>query len=137
MDHVGDDWMKHVEAVACDMNADFASAFKERYPHINIVYDRFHIVKNFNEKVIDPVRKDEYKRLILEGRDKEAADLKREKYILASNRDTLEKKDKEALEVNSSINNNDSSTGLFKTLRKAIKARTDHLKPTLSSIFYE
>ena len=47
---------------------------------------------------------------------------------MASNRDTLEKKDKEALEVTSSINNNDSSTGLFKSLRKAIKARTDHLK---------
>ena len=128
MDHVGDEWMKHVEAVACDMNADFASAFKERYPHIDIVYDRFHIVKNFNEKVIDPVRKEEYKRLILEGREEDAKNLNKAKYILASNRDTLEQKDKQVIEAKTSINNNDSSQSLFKSLRNPTKARTDYLK---------
>ncbi|MCS8614627.1 ISL3-like element ISLdl1 family transposase, partial [Lactobacillus delbrueckii subsp. lactis] len=28
MDHVGDEWMSKVEAVACDMNSDFEEAFK-------------------------------------------------------------------------------------------------------------
>lgn len=27
MDHVGDEWMSKVEAVACDMNSDFEEAF--------------------------------------------------------------------------------------------------------------
>jgi len=71
-DFVGSEWMSHVEAIACDMNADFERAFLERFPHLDIVYDCFHIVKNFNEKVICKVRKDEQARLKEEG-DTEAA----------------------------------------------------------------
>ena len=96
IDHVGLAWMDHVKAVACDMNSDFEEAFKEKCPHIKIVYDHFHIVKNLNEKVISEIRKDEQKRLEESG-DKEAARrLKKTKFILMSNKETLEKKDKEA-----------------------------------------
>ena len=63
IDHVGMEWMDHVEAVACDMNSDFQEAFEERCEWISIVFDRFHIVKNFNEKVISEVRKDIQKEL--------------------------------------------------------------------------
>ncbi|QUC03287.1 transposase [Atopobium sp. oral taxon 416] len=62
----------HVEAIACDMNADFERAFLKRHPRLDVVYDRFHLVKNFNEKVICKVRKDEQARLKEEG-DAEAA----------------------------------------------------------------
>ena len=93
MDWVGDEWMKHVVAVACDMNSDFEEAFRERYPTIKTVFDHFHIVKNFNDKVISEVRKDEYKRLMAEGREEEAKHLKGSKYILTSKRETLEKHD--------------------------------------------
>ncbi|MCD5448937.1 transposase, partial [Lactobacillus delbrueckii subsp. lactis] len=41
-----------LKAVACDMNSDFEEAFKGRYPKLDIVYDRFHIIKNFNDKVV-------------------------------------------------------------------------------------
>jgi len=96
IDHVGLDWMESVEAVACDMNSDFQEAFEERCPHIQPVFDRFHIVRNFNEKVIAEVRKDEQRRLDEEG-DKEAAkSLKRARYILTSSRETLNRKDQEA-----------------------------------------
>lgn len=61
INHVGEKWMENVIAVACDMNSDFEEAFKEKCPNIKIVYDYFHIVKNFNEKVIGQVRKDEQK----------------------------------------------------------------------------
>ncbi|MGO5288742.1 transposase [Pseudoscardovia suis] len=87
-DHVGKEWMSRVEAVACDMNADFERAFLERHPHLDIVYDRFHIVKNFNEKVISEVRKDEQARLRDEGDHEAARALKRSKYILMSGEDT-------------------------------------------------
>ncbi|WP_231536486.1 transposase, partial [Lactobacillus delbrueckii] len=60
---VGDEWMSKVEAVACDMNSDFQEAFKGRYPKLDIVYDRFHIIKNFNDKVVSEIRKDEQRRL--------------------------------------------------------------------------
>ena len=44
--------MDNVEAVACDMNSDFQEAFEEKCPHIQPVFDYFHIVKNFNDKVV-------------------------------------------------------------------------------------
>lgn len=98
IEHVGTEWMSNVIAVACDMNSDFEEAFKEKCPHLKIVYDYFHIKKNLNEKVINEIRKDEQKRLIENG-DKEAARrLKRSKYILCSSQETLLKKDQEVKE---------------------------------------
>lgn len=67
VDHVGLDWMDSVEAVACDMNSDFQEAFEERCPHIQPVFDYFHIVKNFNDKVVNEVRRAEQRRLLEEG----------------------------------------------------------------------
>ena len=96
MDFVGDEWMSNVEAVASDMNADFGTAFQERYPDIKLVYDHFHIVKNFNEKVVNEVRKDEVRRLEGEGDTEAAKTLKGSKYILMSNHDTLLQKDRDA-----------------------------------------
>lgn len=96
IDHVGMDWMENVEAIACDMNSDFQEAFEERCEWIQPVFDYFHIVKNFNEKVIGEVRKDEQRRLIEEGDEEGARALKRTKYILTSSRKTLQRKDEEA-----------------------------------------
>ncbi len=96
IDHVGLTWMKGVEAVACDMNSDFQEAFQDKCPWLRIVFDRFHIVKNFNEKVVTEVRKDEQKRLIDEGNETAAKSLKNCKYILMSNISTLKKKDEDA-----------------------------------------
>ena len=62
--HVGLEWMKKVKAVSCDMNANFQEAFQSMCPHIEIVYDHFHIIKNFNDNVICKIRTDEEKRLI-------------------------------------------------------------------------
>lgn len=76
IDHVGMEWMDHVEAVACDMNSDFQEAFEERCEWTSIVFDRFHIVKNFNEKVISEVRKDIQKELACVGKEEEAKNLK-------------------------------------------------------------
>lgn len=53
IEQMGDEFMKQVEAIACDMNAHYAEAFTSRYPHLAIVYDHFHIVKNFNENVVN------------------------------------------------------------------------------------
>lgn len=96
IDHVGEEWMDGVEAVACDMNSDFQEAFEDRCPHIQVVFDYFHIKKNFNENVINEIKKDEVKRLIAEGKEKEAASLKKTKYILCSSRKTLLAKDEKA-----------------------------------------
>lgn len=94
--HVGLEWMKGVIAVACDMNSDFQEAFLEKCPHLAIVFDHFHIVKNFNEKVIGEIRKDEQNRLESEGNHEAAQRLKRSRYILMSKPSTLAKRDEEA-----------------------------------------
>jgi transposase len=56
INHVGLDYISKVKAISADMNSDFAEAFKERCPHLDLVYDHFHIVKNFNDKVISRIR---------------------------------------------------------------------------------
>jgi transposase len=96
IEHVGLEWMDSVEAVACDMNSDFQEAFEEKCPWIQPVFDHFHIVKNFNDKVVSEVRKDEQRRLFEEGLEDEARALKKTKYILMSNRITLQSKDEQA-----------------------------------------
>ncbi|MFC2647813.1 MAG: transposase [Coriobacteriaceae bacterium] len=86
----------HVEAITCDMNADFERASLKRCPHI--VYEYFHLVKNFNEKVISDVRKDEQARLKDEGSVEAARALKHSKYILMSCADTRDREERDALE---------------------------------------
>ena len=98
IEHVGLEWMDHVEAVACDMNSDFQEAFEEKCPHIQPVFDYFHIVKNFNDKVVSEVRKDEQRRLYEAGEVEAARALKKTKYILTSSRETLQKKDADAVQ---------------------------------------
>ena len=95
---VGEDWMQGVHAVCCDMNAGFEKAFKERCPHLAIVFDRFHIVKNFNEMVLRNVRLDEQRRLKEAGEFEAAKRLSRAKYLLSASRTTLEKRDRQAAE---------------------------------------
>lgn len=96
IDFVGLEWMSKVEAVACDMNSDYEEAFRDTCGHLAVVFDYFHIRKNFNEKVIAEIRKEEQARLKAEGKTEEAAHLKKSKYVLTSSRETLERKDKKA-----------------------------------------
>ena len=96
IEHVGMEWMSGVEAVACDMNSDFQEAFEEKCYWIQPVFDYFHIVKNFNDKVVSEVRKDEQRRLYKEGNVEAARALKKTRYILMSKRSTLQKKDEDA-----------------------------------------
>ena len=95
-DFVGEEWMSKVEAIACDMNADFERAFLKRHPRLDVVYDCFHLVKNFNEKVICKVRKDKQARLKDEGDVDAARALKHSTYILMSCADTSKRKDQDA-----------------------------------------
>ena len=88
--------MLKVKAVACDMNAGFCNEFKRHYPHLKIVFDRFHVMKHFNEDVIGGIRKDEQERLTKEGRHGDARRLKNARWILTANPETLARWDGEA-----------------------------------------
>ena len=95
-DFVLAEWMSKVEAIACDMNADFECAFLKRSLHLDIVYEYFHLIKNFNEKVICKVRKDKQARLKDEGDADASRALKHSTYILMSGADTSKRKDQDA-----------------------------------------
>ncbi len=93
IEHVGDEWMSRIEAVAYDINSDFQEAFQEKCPHLKIVFDHFHIVQNLN-KYINNIRKDEIERLVDEGKPEEADELKGMKFLLSSSREALRRKDR-------------------------------------------
>ena len=117
IDHVGETWMSHVQAVAMDMNSDFQEAFVDKCPHISIVFDRFHIVKNFNDKVISEVRKDEQRRLTEEGDTEGAKSLKNSRYILTSSKETRERRDQQAAaSTDSNQQNRPSQQEQYQTL---------------------
>ena len=96
IDWIGIDWMKNVKAVACDMNSDFEEAFRKRCGWLDIVCDHFHLIKNFNDKVVSKVRKEKQKRLIEEGNTEAAKALKGSKYVLMTNTETSKQKQKAA-----------------------------------------
>lgn len=97
---MGREWMRHVEAVSMDMNANYASAFREYAPHVKIVYDKFHMVKLFNDSVITQIRR----RLQNECDSKDDSSgyrlLKGSRFLVLSSRSTLREKEMRAVENN-------------------------------------
>ena len=114
---VGSRFMRGVRAVSMDMNASYAKAFREYYPHVTIVYDGFHMVKNYNDMVLTEVRRAEQRRIdegimraMSEGNRALVSELREEKrffkssrYLILSNRRTLELKDASAAEHNAAL----------------------------------
>ena len=92
---MGDEWMSHVVAVSMDMNAQYDSAFRECYPSIQIVYDRFHIIKLYNDRVITSIRRRLQNQMAEKGDEAGYSLLKNTRFMLLSNISTLERKDKE------------------------------------------
>jgi len=58
-DGMTDEQIEKLEAIAMDMWDPYIKAVEVKAPHVRIVFDLFHVVKEFN-KVIDRVRIDEY-----------------------------------------------------------------------------
>ena len=106
--------MNSVKAVVMDMNNTYYPAISKSYPHIALNYDPFHLVHWFQDKVMDYLRKSEYKRLKKvadmsrgEGREEDADDLMSQakkmfdsRFFLMTSRTALEAKDKTNKELN-------------------------------------
>lgn len=97
---MGDEWMRHVKAVAMDMNAQYDSAFRERWPGIRIVYDHFHLVKMYNDTVLTAIRRRKQREMLENGNEEGYTLLKNSRYLLLSRMDTLREMDREAHENN-------------------------------------
>ena len=97
---MGDGWMKHVKAVSMDMNAQYDSAFRERWPGIRIIYDHFHLVKLYNDTVTTAIRRRKQKEMLEKGDEDGYRLLKNSRYLLLSKMDTLRERDTAAHENN-------------------------------------
>lgn len=75
-----------IEAVSMDWWRGYEAAVKECLPNAAVVWDLFHIVKKYNQEVVDRVRIDEAKRCQTE---EERQSMKRTKFILLKNRRNL------------------------------------------------
>ena len=109
---MGDKWMRNVEAVAMDMNAQYDSAFREHAPHVRIIYDRFHMVKMFNDSVLSALRRRK-QRECRENDDKHGYELlKGSRYLLLTSPESLIGKERKARENNRLLNERYLSRGL-------------------------
>ena len=139
MDWLGDAFMRKIETVSMDMNTNYASAIQDsiwKYPNLKIVYDKFHIIKKYNEDVINTVRKQEINRLS-EKMAEAKAQKDDEKYLellkartaiksgamlLLANRQTLKARDS----INQKINKKNLEDGVNgSSLYSVTKRRTD------------
>jgi transposase len=61
-------WQKeYIKAVAMDRSGSYYACVREELPHADVIFDKFHLVRNFGE-VVDEVRRQEAKEAADEGR---------------------------------------------------------------------
>ena len=125
-DLVGNEYMSKVKAISMDMNAQYCAAVKNRYNKIDIVYDHFHIQKNYNDMVITSLRRASQNLLmeqineakknkdyaLAEELSHEYKFLKRNRYLLLSSLKTLEAKDLAGKKHNKELNEKYEQKGL-------------------------
>jgi transposase len=75
---------KRLKAVAMDMSSAYFSAVRESLPHVDIVFDRFHIMALMNQ-AIDELRRDHQRELDALGQQT----LKGSRFLLLQNYDSL------------------------------------------------
>jgi transposase len=106
---------KGIVAVASDMWKPYVKAIKKWCPGAKIVFDLFHLVKDFNQ-VVDKIRNQEYHQADAQGK----AVLRGTKYLLLKSQENLKESEtvrlKEVLELNQTL----STTYILKEYLKKI-----------------
>ena len=98
-----------VEAVAMDMWQPFEKATREYCPKAKIVYDPFHIIKNYGSQVVDRVRIDEAKKASESGKEV----FKGSKYLLLKNKENLSVEKDEPARLQDLLNLNRNLTKVY------------------------
>lgn len=111
-----DEQIEKLEAIAMDMWDPYIKAVETKAPHVQIVFDLFHMVKEFN-KVIDRVRIDEYKK----ASDTDRRVIQGSKYLLLKNPENIKKdEEKEHLDRLLALNETISKVMILKDKLKLI-----------------
>ncbi len=104
IDKLDDRQKASILAVGMDRSGSYKAVVDEHLPNAEPVYDKFHLVKNYNE-VLDKIRRDEWRKA---ESDKDKKFVKGQRYNLLRNRENLKPKQKESLtellEVNENLN---------------------------------
>ena len=106
---------ENIEAVAMDMWDPYIASVRKWCPNANIVFDFFHVVKEFN-KVIDKVRNQEYHK----AAEADKRVLKGARYLLLKNSENLRPKEKPHLKQILNLNENISTVYILKDALKNI-----------------
>jgi transposase len=111
-----DEQIEKLEAIAMDMWDPYIKAVETKAPHVKIVFDLFHMVKEFN-KVIDRVRIDEYKK----ASETDKRVIQGSKYLLLKNPENIKKdEEKEHLDRLLALNETISKVMILKDKLKLI-----------------
>ena len=119
-----EDQRQKLTAIAMDMWDPYIKAVREKAPHVHIVFDLFHMVKEFN-KVIDHVRLDEYRK----ASDSDKQVIQGSKYLLLKNRINIHKPQQiEQLEQLLALNKTISEVMILKDKLKMIWTCTSRIE---------
>jgi transposase len=114
---------QRIEAVAMDMYRAYINAVSDWCPQAKIVFDLFHIIKEYNN-VIDRIRNQEYRKATAEGK----AVLKGSKFILWKNTDNLNLTEHIHLTAVLELNKNLSTAYVLKDHLRLIYESRDRLE---------
>lgn len=115
-DGMSDAQKQALQAIAMDMWNPYILAVQTKAPHVQIVFDLFHVVAAFNQ-VIDKVRNDEYRK----ASDEDKAVFKGAKYLLLKNKKKIRRrKHREHLRRLLELNQTISTMMILKDLLKQI-----------------
>jgi len=103
-----------IQAVGIDRSGSYQSVVKEKIPDADIVYDKFHIVSNYND-VIDEIRREEWRQAEEKG-DKDF--IKGQRFNLFKNTCNLNLKAKKSLKELLDMNKNLHSAYILKDALK-------------------
>jgi transposase len=92
LNSLGKERLEKIEYASLDMWDPFIKAITELCPNVNLVFDKFHVVKKVNE-ALDAVRKKEFAK----ASEAERKEMKHKRFIILSREKNLQKKEKEEL----------------------------------------
>jgi transposase len=98
-----------IRAVGIDRSGAYREVIRERIPGAEVVYDKFHLIQNYN-KVIDEVRRREWRK----ARADEKPVIKGRRYILLKNPENRTERDNERLAELIDLNRNIATVEMLK-----------------------
>ena len=124
-------WAK-IEAVAIDMSPAYTQAVRENLPQAVLVYDHFHIIKLFNDKLSD-LRRELYR----EAKDQLQKDvLKGTRWLLLKNPDNLNKTRQEPRRLKEALKLNESLAAAY-YLKEDLRQLWEHPDKATAELFLD